>query len=129
MNELIEKIIERLEERETFYRNRMDKMGGTERDVEDWGSVKSYRDAISIVKELAAEYNDGWIPVVERLPEKSGEYTVTQERYSLFDGEFLCVEVANDVQFDADTKKWYRGKMFSVIAWKHLPTPYQPKGE
>ena len=62
MNEAFKKIIERLEERQNFYENRFDEMSGTDRDVEDWGSIKSYKDAIKIVKEVAEEYDDGWIP-------------------------------------------------------------------
>ena len=56
MNEAFKKIIERLEKRLRFYENRFDEMSGTDRDLEDWGSIKSYKDAIKIVKEVAEEY-------------------------------------------------------------------------
>ena len=46
----MERIVERLEERHKFYENRFEEMSGTDRDVEDWGSIKSYADAIEIVK-------------------------------------------------------------------------------
>ena len=46
----IENIVKGLEERKNFYENRFSQMSGTDRDVEDWGSIKSYEDAIQIVK-------------------------------------------------------------------------------
>lgn len=46
--EPMERIVEQLEQRKNFYENRMGE--GIERDLEDWGSVKSYEDAIEIVK-------------------------------------------------------------------------------
>ena len=58
MNEAFKKIIERLEERQNFYENRFYEMSGTDRDVEDWGSIKSYKDAIQIVKEVAEEFGN-----------------------------------------------------------------------
>ena len=44
----MDRILEQLEQRKTFYENRMGE--GIDRDLEDWGSVKSYEDAIDIVK-------------------------------------------------------------------------------
>lgn len=44
----MERIVERLEQRKNFYETRMGE--GISRDLEDWGSVKSYEDAIDIVK-------------------------------------------------------------------------------
>ena len=44
----MERIVEKLEQRKNFYENRMGE--GIERDLEDWGSVKSYEDAIEILK-------------------------------------------------------------------------------
>lgn len=51
-----------------------------------------YRDTLldmvkDIVKEVAEEYNDNWIPCSERLPEESGYYLVTYHDWS--DGNFL----------------------------------------
>ena len=46
----LERIVEQLEERHKFYENRFAEMSGTDRDIEDWGSIKSYADAIEIVK-------------------------------------------------------------------------------
>lgn len=75
-----------------------------------------------IIRSHMDELDDGWIPVEERLPEKTGYYLVQLSRklpnedYSdmvvvLFNGiekEFLCY--AN-----------------LIIAWCPLPEPYRPK--
>ena len=52
----MKQIVDRLEERQKFYENRFEEMSGTDRDVEDWGSIKSYKDAIEIVKEVCGWY-------------------------------------------------------------------------
>lgn len=72
MQEVFEKIKERLEERLKFYENRFAEMSGTDRDVEDWGSIKSYKDAIEIVNQVVDEYKsqniDQDLTIVESLP-------------------------------------------------------------
>ena len=64
MQEVFSKIIEELEENQTIVFN----LGG--------GKPKQSIDlekAIEIVKQTAAEYNNGWISVSESLPEESEE--------------------------------------------------------
>lgn len=46
----IDKVVEELEKELQFYENRMSEMGGTDRDIEDWGAIKRLKDAIEIVK-------------------------------------------------------------------------------
>lgn len=46
----VDKVVEELENELHFYENRMSEMGGTDRDVEDWGAIKRLKDAIEIVK-------------------------------------------------------------------------------
>lgn len=59
----------------------------------------------------------GWIPVSERLPEKSGSY-LTWVRYD--NEEFMSIE---DIDCEGILKEWnFTGK---VIAWMPLPEPYQ----
>ena len=126
MNEAFEKILERLEadEKHTF----------------DGCINKRY--AKQIVQEIAEEYNNGWIPCSEMLPEESGYYLVTYHDCS--NGNFLPKyddiyvrrlhyqiserftgwnyprNVSNRVEHDCHKE---------VIAWQPLPEPYQPKGE
>ena len=86
--------------------------------------------------------NDGWIPSSESFPHESGYYLVTYHEWSngdylpKFDDTYVrrlhyqrsehfvgwnypqCV----DERAEADTNR-------EVIAWRKLPSPYQPKGE
>ena len=145
MKEAFEKILERLEERLKFYENRFGEMNGTDGDVEDWGSIKSYKDAIRIVNEVAEEYyNDGWIPC------SSGKFPNADERVYVvlthtYESEYIDYSVAIYIKFDNNEYHWCEAKngylewdkysngmagssLYKVIAWKPI-TPYQPKGE
>ena len=74
------------------------------------------------VKEIEANHND-WIPCSERLPETSGEY-LTWVKY---DGkEFHSID---EIDCDGIFKEWNCSSDYKIIAWMHLPTQYQPKGE
>ena len=112
MNEFIEKLIGRSEEKAH----------------QTWlvlAERNGYERAIEIVNELADEYNNGWIPCSERLPENISTVLVQVE------------------EFESPTIGWYGNiagwrllekdfdelNDFTVIAWKPLPQPYQPKGE
>lgn len=58
-----------------------------------------------------------WIPVSERLPEKSGEY-LTWVRYN--NEEFMSIE---EIDCEGILKKWnFTGE---VLAWMPLPEPYR----
>ena len=94
------------------------------------------------VEQESAEYNNGWIPSSESIPCESGYYLVTYHEWSngdylpKFDDTYVrrlhyqrsehfvgwnyphCV----DERAEADTNR-------EVIAWRKLPSPYQPKGE
>ena len=43
---------------------------------EDIAEFNTYKKCIEIVKEVAEEYNGGWISVNDRLPDKAGSYLV-----------------------------------------------------
>ena len=68
------------------------------------------------VNQLAEEYNNGWIPCSERLPDKKGTYLVTVEKFGVTFARFTGQK--DNLHFDAN-----------VIAWQSLPAPYQLKGE
>ena len=95
--------------------------------------AEAFKEARLIIKQIAQEYNMGWIPVAERLPEKV-EYAA-----STADGEyFRRLEIA--VQTDTteyfigyfDGGKWfdkrYRSFEGDVVAWK-VHQSYQPGQE
>ena len=99
MQKYFEKIKERLEERQNFYERRFAEMSGSSRDLEDWGSIKSYKDAIEIANQVAEEYatdtnvgnKDGWIPVSSGKMPKVEEtvYIVAKRKYK--DGSFRYI--------------------------------------
>ena len=120
---MIEKILERLEARQAYC--------AIIADLDDEyydGKATAFNEAIEIVQEVAKD--GGWIPCSERLPEKSGKYLVTQERYRIDDREHVRpMAIETDyVEFSAVHKEWQRANFFNIIAWQPLPAPYQ-KGE
>ena len=82
--------------------------------------------AKEIVKEVAEEYNNGWIPCSERLPEDNGVYFVT------LDDDIMprCIDVRNfrngvfEQRFIVSP---LQGKCpeEKVVAWMPLPEPYK----
>lgn len=102
--------------------------------------------AIFFVEEVAEEYNNGWIPCSERLPdEKEREHTVYDaitlaevdvERQMESDLVNVTVkDCDSDKVFTSDdctvNGEWvnYNCYPFEIIAWQPLPEPYQQKGE
>lgn len=91
----------------------------------------SVDDAIEIVKQEAAEYNNGWIPCSDRLPDEAFGCLVTVidcEPSTQTDFENILPYF---VGYDGNSWNDADGKEipFEVVAWKQLPAPYQPKGE
>ena len=143
MKEIFEKIKERLGERLKFYENRFAEMGGTDRDVEDWGSIKSYKDAIRIVNEVAEEYgkdtnvpsNDGWIPCSEKTPEFE-IYSVTKLWVTMH-RKGCAYYFVRTLRWNGWQGRWEwdNGKQLSdayeVVAWRQFDVlkPYKPEGE
>ncbi|WP_342756760.1 DUF551 domain-containing protein [Kineothrix sedimenti] len=117
MQEVFEKIIEKLhKDARTLY------------SLDSFTPVGAWKreDAIEVVKEVAAEYNNGWISASERLPEGNGNYTVTEEVHSLrTDNRILQTRAVGEVEFVDG--KWRRAKHLKIIAWQPLPQPYEPK--
>ena len=116
MQDIFEKIMERLEEA-SHWETVIDEDGY----AEDVGEVIYLDKAIEIVNQVAEEYNDGWIPCSERLPEESLNSVIGWDEYrnrccfvQYINGRFV---LGNDI----DSVK--------IIAWQPLPSPYKPKGE
>ena len=139
MQEIFEKIKERLEEQEEY-----------ETEGRNYNAATAYEKAIEIVNQVAEEYkeptltveqllrpnpnlkeflkdaeeynqslaNDGWIPVSERLPEEKGWYLITDKR------EDVAISF-----FFIDDHSFRRGYNPPAVAWRPLPPAYQPKGE
>ena len=76
MNKAFEKIIEKLEE------IRVKKTCNKEKcDTKELCRICVVDDAIEIVKQEAEQYNNGWIPVSEKLPEESLNSVIGWDEY------------------------------------------------
>ena len=131
MNKAFEKILESLEDDAIFY--------NTESDI-DQNIRSGLLIAKEIVQEVAEEYNGGWIPCSERLPEESGYYLVTYHDWS--DGNFLPKYDDTYVrrlhyQISEHFVGWNYPKNVDdraendchkeVIAWQPLPEPFKER--
>lgn len=104
MNEFIEKLIGRLEEYKKQWLD-ADYLDGID-------------EIIEIVNQLAEEYNSGWIPCDENLP--------NHNQTVIFQTEDGMVETGHyDVEKDWCVNDSYFPNAFRFIAWQPLPDPYK----
>lgn len=69
------------------------------------------------------EYNNGWVPCSERLPEKYGEYLCC-DTYGNFILGFPSESDTSDTGFIVETEHEY---CYDIIAWMELPEKYKEK--
>lgn len=87
---------------------------------DDFGDSELCEDALQLAI-TALQNQPVWIPVSERLPEKSGSY-LTWVRYD--NKEFMSIE---DIDCEGIFKEWnFTGK---VLYWMPLPEPYRESEE
>ena len=114
MNKVFEKILERL-----------DSYIEDAKSEGDFSYIKPFEIAKIAVQEVAEEYNGGWIPCSERLPNQDGEFTdvlITCE--STVDGVFVQSAefyIASDGEPVFDALYHYE----RVLAWMPLPKCYE----
>ena len=128
MQEVFENIIEKLERLKT----------PCELGMIENGRYVLRDKAIEIVKQEAEKFgtdinvgSNGWIPVSERLPEEAFGCLVTvMDCNPSTQTEFENI-LPYFVGYDGETWNDADGEEipFEVVAWRKLPTPYQPKGE
>ena len=120
MQEVFEKIIEEIKEKS--YEIQLD--GAI---VAATKKVAEVPDIVNIVNTISEEYNNGWIPCSERLPEDKQTCLVTARIYFTPDH---VDEIDNYIGVGIDTySKQFGWLGTETIAWQPLPAPYQPKGE
>ena len=113
MNKAFEMIFDRL--------SKIRRLVKTDEDSE-WN--RAIYKSTEIVKEVAEEYNGGWIPCSERLPEDDSICIVTVEYpnnetvvdYGWFDRKSVC---------------WFVGtqefRTSNILAWQPLPEPFKDR--
>lgn len=120
MQEVFEKIIEKLKEH-------IDHSSG----IYNSGYNEGIADAIEIVNQVAAEYNNGWIPADE--PPKDDNYVLLSfENFSLpLVGRYESDGNGGGSYYigDCDEEDTCIANDLYVNAWQPLPKPFQPKGE
>ena len=125
MNKAFEKILERFDAKKQYFQKFYEVDGKTEEDeCINKATQLAFDDAKNIVQEVAEEYNNGWIPCSERLPEDDSICIVTVEYpnnetvvdYGWFDRESVC---------------WFVGmqefRSSNILAWKPLPEPFKER--
>ena len=123
MKSVFDKIIEKLEEKQDIFLYEDSDYGE--------GKYNAFDEAIEIVKQEAEKYNNGWISCSERLPEEAFGCLVTvMDCNPSTQTDFENI-LPYFVGYDGDSWNDADGEEipFEVIAWRKLPTPYQPKGE
>ena len=135
MNKAFEKILERLEIERTIANNTF---MNYEMNV-DLGRVFGLERAIEIVKQEAEQYNNGWIPCSERLPDNDKkEYIVqktngfiyilgfTKDAYKLSRYDFAEYKgKKKQLFYDYDSEYGYTE--WECEAWQPLPEPFKER--
>lgn len=120
MQEVFEKIIAKLEEEKK----------DAERLFDGGSRIIGFQKSIEIVKQVEAEYKDGWIPCSERLP--IGEEYKIRVNGEIFYKQMLAmaedIDISHEIVFyDQEEGEWVdkNGFYVDVIAWQPLPEQYR----
>lgn len=124
MKEVLEKIIEKLLEKRDEAEKNME-LSDVLSDANAYGGMfEGFDKAIEIVKQAAAEYDNGWIPYIE--PPETGVYVLLS--FSNFSvptvGRYEEDEKGGAYYIGDEEEACIRQDMF-VNAWQPLPAPLQ----
>ena len=138
MKKEFEEILERLEEAENILLNEAGDIGCT------LGITNMSEYSKQIVQEVAEEYNDGWIPVSERLPEERdwclavfeevdtgfigipyiAEYLMGNHTIATTEDGWI---IHNCTDIEHEYAEYY--KKLRCVSWMPLPEPYKAESE
>ena len=112
--------------------------------IEDVAEFNTYKKCIEIVQEVAEEYNGGWIPCSERLPEERdwclavfeevdtgfigipyiAEYLMGKHTIATTEDGWI---IHNCTDIEGGASEYY--KKLRCVAWQPLPEPYKAESE
>ena len=78
------------------------------------------RDVIKVIKSIEKEYNNGWIPVSERLPD-DGTIVLLQDYKGYY--ELGSCKTRSGIKGFENGDWWSSANNY--IAWQQLPEPYK----
>lgn len=130
MNKEFEKILEKLEEQIRIEES-IAKEENEGHPITHQYAANCMKVIEKFVKQEAEQYNGGWIPCSEQLPEESFGCLVTVMDYEPSTQTDFENILPYFVGYDGHRWNDADGEEipFDVIAWQPLPQPYQPKGE
>ena len=97
----------------------------------DFSYIKPFEIAKISVQEVAEEYNNGWIPCSERLPEEDDTLYLVSYKKIFFDKSFYFYDIAYLYTFPNGNRYWVSAKsdnvrqVSKVSAWQPLPEQYK----
>lgn len=86
--------------------------------------------AKQIIEQELVEYNNGWIPCNERMPEDGVDVIVWFEYFG-YSRQFQKAGISHTYrgEWSDEVNGQYGLRKLRIIAWHPLPEPYEPKGE
>ena len=129
MNKEFEKIIEK--QKELFQDlNVIEVLSHVDFDSTIQNSLENFlkaitNEAIEIVKQETEQYNNGWIPCSEKLPELRKDVLVTVKYTGFMGMHGYWIKTGH---MEAENDWWGDCAGGAVIAWQPLPKPFQ-KGD
>ena len=128
MNKVFEKIIEKQEELFQDL-NVIEVLSHVDFDSTIQNSLDNFlkavtNEAIEIVKQEAEQYNNGWIPCSEKLPELRKDVLVTIKYTGFMGMHGYWIKTGH---MEAENDWWGDCAGGEVIAWMELPSAYRPK--
>ena len=127
MQEVFSKIIEELEEKRRRYFLTIANTGDEKLDCAYEYVGDALDKAIEIVKQEAKQYNNGWIPCSERMPEEHKLYDITfKNSAGIHSDSAIYNPYLKRWLWDADETELVENE---ILAWAEKREPYQTKGE
>ena len=128
MNKVFEKIIEKQEELFQDL-NVIEVLSHVDFDSTIQNSLENFlkaitNEAIEIVKQEAEQYNNGWIPCSEKLPDVRQDVLVTVKYTGFMGMHGYWIKTGH---MEAENDWWGDCAGGEVIAWQPLPKPFKER--